>query len=326
VLYGVSNLEAFGYSVSSKARYKNRIAVKISALFEHRLGFPIQIPLRSIWQVSRAELVIALLEHNAILALKLKSLGVWPYKQKSIFILACWLTETLSRLSAVDRAKLVDLYSNAERIIVLSKNQIELLCEFGFAREKLVAIDFGVNLSFKCESRAARGIDVLAVGQDQGRDYQTLFEAVSGTGINLHLVCKPENVAHLKIPSEAKNIGRVSRFEYRNLLADAKIVVVPTLNFSYPTGQSVALEAALSCAAIVVSKTEAMSQYFEDSVTALMPDVRDASAMKTSITMLLQNELLRSRLVENSQSQIILRFTEPKMWAQFASYIEDVRD
>ncbi|MEI2820695.1 MAG: hypothetical protein V9E81_10995 [Marmoricola sp.] len=130
----------------------------------------------------------------------------------------------------------------ADLITLLSRHEVEIYLEAGFSAEQLFPITYGVSHTFYTPDDSVRDISVLAVGQDRGRDYRTLFDAVSGTDLVLDVVCKPENLTGISIPDNVRIHGTVSHVEYRSLLRRAQILAVPTIEMAYPTGSSVALK------------------------------------------------------------------------------------
>ena len=237
----------------------------------------------------------------------------------------CWLAERLPNYSEEKRAEWIDLLRHADAITVWSQNQVELLSNLGVKRELIHPVTFGVNPWLRnTEANAARDIEVLAVGMDSGRDYRTLFEAVAGQPWRVKLACKPVNLVNLAVPDNVEVLGLIPREQYRDLLQRAKVVVVPTHDFAYPTGQSVALEGAMAGAAIVVSNTQPMREYFTDGITALMPEVHSVAGVRLAITRLLGDESLRQELAARGAVNTAIKYTNRRMWQEVAHILDHI--
>lgn len=323
--YGMEHILAFGYLPRTGRKASGAFRTKLRDLIEHRLGYPVEIPLSSWGNIRESGLVLASLEHNAKLALKLKERGVKPFKSAKVVVLNCWLAERLPGMTEPERHEWVRLLNLAAAVTVWSENQIEILTSFGVERSLLHSINFGVNSWLGVGSEnSVRDIDVVAVGMDVGRDYKSLFEAAKGQPWNVVMACKPVNLKGLDVPENVEILGLIPRDDYRNLLQRAKVVVVPTHSFAYPTGQSVALEGAMAGAAIVVSNSLPMRQYFEPNVTALMPEVHDVAGIRDAVATLLSDETLRKDLAAAGQKRVSSNFTDRQMWRQVAEILDQI--
>ncbi|MEO0025121.1 MAG: hypothetical protein RL196_1562 [Actinomycetota bacterium] len=322
--YGLEHIQRLGYSPLS-ARYKSTaVRKKIKDVIEHRLGFPVILTLNSLFNIYRSKFTLAILEHNALLALRLKGLPIGPVRKARVIVMVCWLAERLPKLQPKQVAHWVKLLNRATAITVWSDNQVEILESFGVERKKIRSITFGVSLWFDGDAAADRPVDVFAIGQDLGRDYKTFFDAVRDQNIKVLLACKQVNLQGLDIPKNVEVLGFIDKDRYRALLRSAKVVVVPTFGFAYPTGQTVALEGAIAGAAIVVSDSLPMRQYFEKDLTAKMPAVGDAIAMRTALNDLLGDASKRIKMAEQGQQKAKAKFVNSMMWNEVAEMLDSL--
>jgi glycosyltransferase involved in cell wall biosynthesis len=267
-------------------------------------------------------MVLALLETNARAALRLRRLRVRPYSHVPIVILCCWLAEDLRVADARTRERLYEEYSAADLILCLSRNQIDIFEECGFDKDKIAYIPYGVSPgTAPVASDLTRDIPLLSVGVDRGRDYETLVEAMRGVDTPIELYTQPGRVEKL-YPSDSVRIhDPVPYLEYRALLRRSKIVVVPTYELAYPTGQSVALQAAAEGACVIVTRTAAMTEYFEPGVTAVMPPPRDGSGLRSAIATTLRDDAERVRISGAGRQSVRANFTSTRMWADVSRYV-----
>lgn len=314
--YGIDALEPLGYSFSSPRVGANRAASKVRDVVEHRLGRPVEGALRAMPAVGRSDVVFALLEQHGELASQLKGRGVWPYARTPLVIWSVWFAERLSRMSRDDRRGLTRRYRSCDLFVHMAEAEQDILIDSGFTEDQLMVMTYGVADSFYSPTDRPRDIDILAIGQDLGRDYATLFRAVRGTELRVELVCKPINIRGLDIPANVTWRGTVSHTEYADLLRRANVVVVPTHDLMYPTGSSVALEAAASGAAVVVTDTPAMRSLFTHGETALMVGVGDDESMRRTLSEVSANDALRRELGARARLSVEKRFNSRVMWGE----------
>jgi len=319
--YGVDVLETNGWLLTSEPQSSHPAMAKTRDVVEHRLGVTVERPLRSVASVASSDLVLALLEREAYLPGLLKRWHVPPFASTPLVIWSCWLADDLKRADRDHRDWLLKRISSADLIAHLSRHETEIFTDAGIPEDRLFAMTYGVSHRYYTPVAGERDIRILAVGQDRGRDYATLIEAVRGTDLVLDLVCKPENLQGLDLPGNVHAHGTVSLPEYRALLRRARIVAVPTIEMAYPTGSSVALEAASSGSAVAVTGTRAMRDYFSDRVNALLIEPGDVGGWREGLHELEENADLRGSLGTRGRSNVVDRHNADHMWTELAAVI-----
>lgn len=315
--YGMERLQAHDILPVEAAPLRRH---KLVDVVEHRSGVRLQ-PLRAWPLAARTEATLAVWEHWAELPALLSRLP-GPYRRKPLYTLVCWAAEDLVSGNARAVRRVRRVISASARIFFLSENQRAIFLAHGARPEQLVDVTFGVPTDFfSGDVSADRDVDLLTVGMDRGRDFHTLFEAVAGTDLEIGLLTVPERLSALSPPANVIPLGLLRPDRYRDLLRRTKVVVVPTHALAYPTGQTVALNAAAAGAAVVVSYTPAMAQYFTPGVTALMPAVGDASALRNDMLDLLGDSEGRRALALRGQRHVRARHDSIVMWDQIAGAI-----
>ncbi|MCT1458281.1 glycosyltransferase [Aestuariimicrobium sp. p3-SID1156] len=228
--------------------------------------------------------------------------------------MACWLADELRAASREKRRAVVRKYRGVDLTLVWSANQLDILHDCGFPREKIESIPFGFAPGlFPPRSDFSVHGPLVAVGSDRGRDYPTLLAAMQGSGLELDLICKESNLEGATVPSGVNFRGTIPYGDYRAALANAAVVAVPTKVMAYPTGQTVALEAAGSGACVVVTDTPAMREYFSDE-TAVMVPPHDPAAWRAALVELSRNDTMRARIASAGSQHVHSRFTYLQMW------------
>lgn len=317
--YGVDALEAAGFALRGVRQSSRPRVAKVREAVEHRTGLVLERPLRAVPLARRADLVLALLERQGMVPALLKSRRVPPYRRTPLVIWSCWLADDLRRAGSRERSRLRRRVEAADLVTCLSRHELPILAGLGLPEERLFAVDYGVSHEYYTPGPAAgRDIEILAVGQDRGRDYRTLVEAVRGTGLALDLVCPPESVAGVRLPENVRVHGPVPLSTYRTLLRRARVVAVPTHDLAYPTGSSVALEAASSGCALAITGTAAMADYFSDGADAALVAVGDVAGWRATLEELCADPGRRARLGGAARAAVVARHTADRMWAGLA--------
>lgn len=322
--YEVDALEEVGFRLRPCGRTGGRVVSKVRDVAEHRLGHPVQASLRAVPEVIRADLVIALLEQEAALPSLLKGRGVRPYATTPLMVWSCWLADEISRAEPEQREVLFRRFRHADLIAHLSRRETEILVDAGFSESQLVPMTYGVSDHFyRPGAEEDRDLDLVAIGQDRGRDYATLFAAVADTDLTLDLVCRPENLSGLTVPANVRVHGTVPLEEYRALLRRAKVMAVPTQVLAYPTGSSVALEASASGCCVVATDTPAMSDYIVDGASGLLVPPRDVASWRETLLALRDDDDRRRDLAAGARHAVETRFNARHMWHELGQVMRD---
>lgn len=317
--WGAERIVEKGARVRAISRSAVGISGKLRDVVEHRSGRFYEDAVRG--SFDQADAVVAFFEDRGLAILEARRAHVPPYRAAGLAIVVCWAVEDMLHLQPSDRTRRMQQLARADVIFVYSNNQVSLLESWGFPRGKAVAIPFGVETGFF--SLPEKPIDdgvgremregIIAVGNDRGRDYQTLFDAVAGTGINVTLYSRPEAVSSLTLPKEVDYRGVVSRIEYRDALRNAVAVAVPVHELAYPTGQSVAMEGAACGALVITTSTPAMSAYFQHGKTALFSEPSDAHGLRTNLAAALSDTEVRHIQAAGTE-MVRTRFSTDAMW------------
>lgn len=320
--YGIESLERHGFRLSWAQRSETAWWRKPRDVLEHRTGVLVERAIRGARRAAEADVVIALLEQQAYAAGWAKRWGLPPYARKPLVVWSCWLADELRSVTPERRAWLRRSLESADLITYFGPIGGEVLAEAGFDPGRTVELTWGVTTSFYSPGTGPRDIQVLAVGQDRGRDYRTLVAAFEGLDLTLDLVCKPENIAGLDIPANVRLHGTVSMADYRRLLRRAQVVAVPTRERVYPTGSSVALEAASSGCAVVATGTPGLRAYFDDGDNGRLVPQGDVDSWRSVLRELVDDQAQGRRLGLAARERVVARNSSQVMWGELADALE----
>ena len=240
-------------------------------------------------------------------------------------IIACWLTQILRDATPAKRRLYRWMYRRVDHIVVFSENQrAELGSLLDRPIDSISAVPFGVASADQPHHDHVNQVepnDVVAVGRDKGRDWATLLRAVDGRPWRVRLITRPEQLADtdVPVPSNVTVTPTVSRDEYLDALRGARVVVVPTFDLAYPTGQTVLIEAMSLGKAVVVTDTPAMSGYVHNGIDSLTVPLAEPDALAAAIESLLVDEGLRKRLGEAGRQRARTEGLAPLMWQRISA-------
>lgn len=313
--YGVTELLGLGYELVEVAPATSRVHVKVRDVVEHRSGRPLDKALRSVPKVLHTDVVLAFLEREALAPSWLRARRIPPYSERPLAMIACWLSDELKSLTKGERRSRAKAYNGVDLTMVFSSNQVDVLEDAGFRSGSVETINFGFAPSLFPRADKDGEPALVSVGVDRGRDYPTLLNAMGETDALLDLYCREQNLQGHPLPTNVSFKGTVPFGEYRRVLARATAVLVPTRVMAYPTGQSVALEAAGTGAALVLTDTEPMREYFTDETAMFVPS-GDVTAWRDAIQSISHDRDLRVSLGRRAADLVHSRFTYQHMWSQ----------
>lgn len=320
--YGIDVLAARGWRFAGGGVTLPAPLRKPVAALEHRKHLEISRAVAHAGLARSADVTVALLEREGELYGRLRGHGIPPYARTPLVVWSCWLADDARRADARTRQRMRRWLRGVDLVTHLSRHETGTLVDLGIAPERLFPVTYGVSHRFYTpDPTVTQDIAVLAVGQDRGRDYPTLVEAVRGTDLTLDLVTRPENLRGLSLPDNVRMHGMVPLTTYRQMLRRARIVAVPTREMAYPTGSSVALEAAATGATVVVTGTRAMRDYFSDDINAVLVPEGDVQAWRDTLTQLSQDTDRRARLGRGARANVVDRFNADVMWTELADVL-----
>ena len=165
-------------------------------------------------------------------------------------------------------------------------------------------IGYSVDTAFYRPIQPVEGpVNILAVGDDAGRDYSTLLDAVAGMGTEVRIrssqVLALDPAVHGRVRLLAE---RVPYVELRRLYAVASVVVVPLLDRAHAGGVTALVEAAAMGRPIVLSASRGVAAYCRHEETCLVVPPGDAVALRAAIERLLGDPALAARLAANARA------------------------
>lgn len=297
---------------------------KVRDVVEHRTGVRLDRWIRSAGAARRADAVLAFLEAELAAPSWARRHRVGPWASTPLVGISCWWAEELVREQR-QPAEVRRVMEGVDRLVVFSTNQVEIFAKAGVDPAKIRPVKFGVDETFYRPAEGPMRFQVLAAGVDRGRDWETLLAAAHRLpGVRFDLFTTPASVVGLAVPPNLTVHAPVDIERHQQNMQAAEVVVVPTHDLAYPTGQSVMLEGMASGACVAVTETSAMAEYIQDGTSNLALPLHDPEGVARVIEEAVMNAELRARVGEGGRRAVETRFTFTRMWEEMRDIIRQV--
>lgn len=209
-----------------------------------------------------------------------------------------------------------------DHITVPSMGEVEYYHELlGFPLEKINFVPLGwYDLASVPGISGGEAGDYIFSGGRSGRDYGTLFKAMSDLDAQLIVNARKFNVQGLACPPNVTVNEFMSGPEYYALMARARFVVVPLQDTPYAAGLGHIIQAMSVGKALVATRTASTVDYIEDGQTGILVSPYDPKALRSAIVHL-QTHTEEAKAMGRKARQ---RYEEKYTFAAFARRTWDV--
>ncbi|GGF10763.1 hypothetical protein GCM10011611_15440 [Aliidongia dinghuensis] len=242
----------------------------------------------------RVDVVVAYFESSALLVLLLRRL--FRFKGR-VVIHDVGLTEAW-RL----RERLLDfVIPRADGLVLLGSNQVAYVEKRWPAHGFLQFLPADVDLDFYEPEAPPQDGAILSIGDDAARDFATLLEASRGIAAPILIKSSGVRVDRAAYPNVTVLSRRLPDVEYRRLLAEATLVVVPLTPAIHASGVTTLVEAMAMGKALIVSDSPGIQDYVVPDETCLLVPCGDTAALRAAIQRLIDEPETRVRLGANAR-------------------------
>ena len=259
-----------------------------------------------VWQTSwmlrqkNVSAIVAVHEISAVFLLAIRRLG---FHGPPLLIINFGLLHRKSQ-SGFRRWIWRRLLPSADAIVSLVEAQSETVSNvFGIPIGRCHFLPMPLDSAFfqKVDPREEKGF-CLAVGTNDGKDFETLLEALP-LGQSLVIVTDGFNAAKIRahrcFGSGIQVREAVPAVELRELYRQARLVVIPLADTPHGSGHTVLMENMALGKVLIVSASRSMRGYVEDGINAISVPVGDAGALRKAMQNVLahpeQFEAMRER-------------------------------
>jgi len=188
------------------------------------------------------------------------------------------------------------------------------IAKYGLSPEKTSIILFGVDTEFWTPGEGLPEDFVFSIGQDPGRDFDTLIRAGVDVPIRLHTalsVVVPPARTNVLLTSGSYRHGKLTDEELRDLYRRSMAVVVPLKDVYQPTGYSVTLQAMACGKPVVLSRIRGLwaPELLNDGENCLLVEPGNPDALGKAIRRLAADPELCRRLGKAARETVERHFS-----------------
>lgn len=298
-LWGFVELEAFGWMVELSPELPTRW--KIFGTMGWRLW-------QTLWLLRRekdAAGIVAVHEISACFLLILRALG---WRGAPVVVLNLGLLHPKNS-SGYRRWIWRRLLSKADAVVSLVQaNSAELTRLFGVEPRRSKFLPMAVDPEFlgRADVHEEKNF-VLAVGTNDGKDFETLLEALP-LGVRLVVVTDSFNARKVRnhpcFGDLVEVMEAVPATALRELYMKASVVVIPLADTTHGSGHTVLLETMSMGKIVIVSCARCMRDYVSAGRTAMSVPVGDSTAMRAALEETLQHPERFKKMRERAEAQV----------------------
>ena len=235
-----------------------------------------------------------------------------------------WATDTVERGGADLRTvALRRVLRRMDRVWCLSRGQLPLLRAWlDIDPRRIGFLPFGIDTGFYAHRPWPEQPMVLSLGNDQDRDTETLFAAltqVHEARPDVRLVVQTRS--SLTAPPGVEVIESAPTRRLLALYAAATVVAVAARPNLHVSGMTVCLEAAATGRPAVLSRTAGASDYVLDGTTGRLAAPGDPTDHATAILALLDDPDLARRLGGNARAHVTTHHDQSVMCRRLAALV-----
>jgi glycosyltransferase involved in cell wall biosynthesis len=190
---------------------------------------------------------------------------------------------------AVRDALLNVVVPRVDAIIVLSRNQVDHIRARWPGVKHVRFVHHCVDTNLFAPAPFQPNGTILTVGDDPGRDFDTLLLAIHN--IDRTVVARTSAIRTTH-PNLRVIPDRLATGDYRRLLSDARIVVIPLHETANASGVSTLLEAMATERAVIVSDSPGIRDYVHHRETAIVVPPHNPASLRAAIQELLEDDEL----------------------------------
>lgn len=322
--YRIDLLQDHGVDLHTVQMPVSRAHKKLRDVVEHRSGVRVDLALRGAATARKSDAVLAVLEDKVEFPSLNRRLPFSPYSSARLAVVSCWWAEEILNGTDETRQRIEKILRRVDDVFVFSRNQVAIFDRVG-AGHKVQPVSFGVDHhDFRPGADAVEPRTVVSAGVDRGRDFETLVRAAAKLpDVEFKILTQEGRLGAEALPPNVAVLPPTSGADYKIALQRAELVVLPTHDLAYPTGQSVLLEAMASGKATMVTRTDAMAEYIGDGDFNLAMPTHDAEGVAARLHEALSQPGRLLEIGNRARAVVEKRFNFDQTWAQVAAHLRD---
>jgi len=215
----------------------------------------------------------------------------------------------------------------ADGAVVFGSNQIELLQNAYGKDLRIFFIPFYVDVDFfkPMETHQRDVPTVFSCGMDAGRDFDVLLRATAGLDLQVKIKAgEPIACDPARHPNVSILRGFLPDEEFRQLYADASIIVVSTKETVNAGGVTSLLEALAMGKPVIVSDNPALRDYLPPADAGIVVPIGDDKALRAAILDLASNPAKAAAMGRKAREFAVERFSARNHYTAMADMFKAV--
>lgn len=168
--------------------------------------------------------------------------------------------------------------------------------------------------------------DYVFTGGRSGRDYATLFAAISETSIPVVLNARPFNLEGLAVPANVTWNDMLPVAQFGDLLGGARFVVVPLHDVPEAIGLSAILYAMAAGKAVIASRVGGVADYIRNGETGLLVAPGNARELREAMEYLWRHPEVAAHLGTRARRAYVEHYTFTAFAQRAYRVLEHVAD
>jgi glycosyltransferase involved in cell wall biosynthesis len=198
--------------------------------------------------------------------------------------------------------------SPVDRLITFSRSEYSFWEKYLGFSGRICYVPLGVDIDF-FQPTEQTGDYIFSAGGAE-RDYPTLLSAFEQINVKLALLARGNVTKEVKLTENVELIPAVSDTRYRDLLSQAKFVVIPLKNVAATFGGTTILEAMAAGKAVVASRAGGAAEYIVDGETGILVQPGNVNELKQKIIFLLEHPEEAERIGKNARQAAEMKFNK----------------
>lgn len=316
-LWGMKDLDRSIYDVRfiNAPRFGKRTGIRrFTWIFEVvfakyvRIGLPIDIYLKYKKDIVWADEIVCTYDQVSIGILFWRLFGF--LRKKKIHAIVMSLSERIVYFKNIYPLKwfVSLLLRQADTILTLSDVASQAIeKEYGVERTKIYTWYFGIDIDFWKSKKENMIYDIMSIGNDMNRDFETLISAISSDD-KVVLVTK-KNIR--QVHNDAVTVlSGIENTEVRELYNKSRIIVIPSIALKTESAGLSCFLQALSCERpVIISDSPPFREIFKDGMHCLFYIPGSVDDLRKKIELLKNDEKLAKKIATQGYELVRNRYT-----------------
>ena len=277
-------------------------------------------------QANAADLIVSTADTVGVALVLLRHLGV--IRRPMIYI-SMGLPERLQQLRGGHMRRLYQrAFRRVETFVAYGVGEVEEIRRWLGAEQPTPDVrflPFGADTDwFAPQDARAPDADILSIGADPQRDFPLLVGMLRAhPDLTALIVTNREHAHRLKpLPANVRIEVNVPYIRLRNLLAEARVVVLPVRENTYSGATTVLLQAMAMAKPVVVSQTRAIRDgyYLQDAVNCRLVPPGDAVALERATLELLTDPARAQAVGSAARATVEAHFS----WERYVASLRQI--